>query len=93
MLMRLNSKYFIKADDTAIVLLDSCFAVAVEFLFMAFYTYLQWTIQLYYFLERILKIDSSEKSSVLTDILRKLTHMAQSQNPVTGDMPMGTDHE
>jgi len=44
------------------------------------------------FLERILKIDSSVKSSVLTDLLRKFTHLAQSQNTVTGDGPMDIDH-
>jgi len=83
MLMRIDSKYFVKADNTAIALLDSSFAEAVEFLFMAFYVFAvdyPYILRLLYgFLERILKIDSSVKSSVLTDMLRKFTHMAQSQ--------------
>ena len=93
MLIRLDSnKYFVKADNTAIGLMDSSFAEAVEFLFMVFFVFAvdyPSVLRLFYgFLERIMKIDSSVKSSVLTDLLRKLTHMAQSQSTVTGDVPM-----
>lgn len=74
----------VKADNTAIALMDSSFAEAVEFLFIAFYIFAvdyPYILRLLNdFLERILKIDSSVKSSVLTDLLRKFTHLAQSQN-------------
>lgn len=97
MLMRINSRYFVKADNSAIALLESSFAEAVEFLFMAFFVFAvdyPSVLRLFFgFLERMLKVDSSVKSSVLTDLLRKLTHMGSSHNPVTHDMPMGTDHE
>ena len=67
MLMRIDSKYFVKADNTAIALMDSSFAEAVEFLFMVFFVFAvdyPYILCLFYgFLERSLKIDSSMKSS------------------------------
>ena len=62
LLFAIQGRYYIKADNTAILLTDSgCFAEAAETLFMSFFIFsVSYPPQLsnfYYFFERLLKVD------------------------------------
>ena len=63
-LMRVQSRYYIKADNYAILITDcSCFAEAAEFLFMCFFAFdVMYPPQLknfYAFFERLLNVHGS----------------------------------
>jgi hypothetical protein len=77
MLIRITGQYYIKTDNTAIALPGcSCFLEALEYLFMTFFVFdVQYPSELRFFfgfIERLLEIKSTIKSSTVTDLLRKL---------------------
>ena len=85
MLLRINDRYFVKADKTAIAVPPCCFVEAVELLFMSFFVFgVEYPSELrifYGFFERLLDVKSSIKSSTLTDLMRALHQMVNSRVP------------
>ena len=78
MLFKLQDQYFVKVDNTAILIPEvSCFAEAAEFLFMCFFVFsvnYPTELRLFYgFLENILGIEMSiGKSTIVTSLLRRV---------------------
>ena len=69
MLMRLQSNFYVKADNTGILLADcSCFAEAVELLFMCYFVFnVSYPPQLsrfFHFFERLLDVRGSSRKLV-----------------------------
>jgi len=95
LLLRAQEQYYIKADSTAIVVTNcSCFADAVELLFMCFFVF--WVeypfhLRLFYaFLEKVLDVKTGgckSKFASLSDFWRRLvTYMppaTETENRVT----------
>ena len=76
-LFRAESTYYVKLDNTAVALGDcSCFTDAVEFLFMSFFVfnvdYPQELRIFSAFLEHVMQVKGSVKSTVLADFIRAL---------------------
>jgi len=76
-LMEVNGQFLVKVDDTAINAADcSCFTDAVEFLFMSFFVFnVEYPLQLrvfYGFLEKLVDIPCSIKSTTLVNFFRLL---------------------
>jgi hypothetical protein len=83
-LFRVQSRYFVKADSTAIPIPDCSFVDAVEFLFMCYFVFhvsYPADLRLFYgFVENVLGMKSSiGKSSTLAHLLRTLTNLANSR--------------
>lgn len=82
-LLRVQNKYFIKVDATAIPVPDcSCFVEAAEFLFMTFYVFaVHYPVDLkvfYMFFEHMLELKQTTKSSTLSRFLRELSGLSLS---------------
>lgn len=77
-LFKLQEKYFVKADNIAIMISDvSCFAEAAEFLFMCFFVFsvdYPRELRLFYgFLENVVGLEMSVgKSVIISSVLRKV---------------------
>lgn len=78
LLFRIRDQYFVKADSMAIAIPDiSCFAEAVEFLFMCFYVFsVSYPSDLrffYGFLENVMRMKMSVgKSTVVSTLLNRV---------------------
>ena len=77
MLFRVEEKYWIKVDNSAVMLTDaSCFSDGVELLLASFHVFnVQYPDSLrlvYAFLEKLLKLKSVIKSSIVEDLLRSI---------------------
>jgi len=75
-----QESYGIKADHTAIALPEcSCFVEAVEYLFMAFFSFgIHYPVELkifYGFLEHLMGLEPSVKSVVLADRIRSVSRI------------------
>jgi len=84
-LFRAQGQYFVKVDHTAVPVSDaSCFAEAVEFLYMSFFVFwveYPFELRLFYsFLEQVAGLKPAIKSTVLNDLNRKLTSHFPSAN-------------
>jgi hypothetical protein len=78
LIFKVHEKLFVKADNTAICVVDaSCFADVVEFLFMCFYVFnVQYPSELRLFysaFERMIKLKSSVGRSIILDDFFKKT--------------------
>ena len=85
-LLRVNGRYYVKADATAIPIANcSCFAQAVEFLFVTFYVFgVEYPPELRFFfgfIEHVLGMTLTVgKSSTLSNLLRVLSAISSHQS-------------
>ena len=91
MLLIVSVQYYIKTDNTAIPLpCCSCFIEALEFLFMILFVfsvhYPSESRFFYGFIEKILGITPSVKSSTVTDLMRQLNVLAGSRRNTVAEV-------